>query len=95
MQEAALAKQNGVPSMSQSRGGGDVFVETFANGLAGTNGNGAWTVNDNQDGTLWISVGANGQGQYQDGTPTGSTHPGGAYSTNIGALESTTAMTVG
>ena len=91
MQEAALAKQNGVPSMSQSRGGGEVFVETFANGLAGTSGNGAWTVNDNQDGTLWISVGANGQGQYQDGTPTGSSHPGGVYSTNIGALESTTA----
>ena len=41
MQEAALAKQNGVPSMSQSRGGGEVFVETFANGLAGTSGNGA------------------------------------------------------
>ena len=70
---------------------GVIFYESFANGLAGTNSNGAWTVADNQDGNLWIWVAPNGQGQYWDGTPTGSTHPGGVYSTNIGALESTTA----
>ena len=56
---------------------GVIFYESFANGLAGTNSNGAWTVADNQDGNLWIWVAPNGQGQYWDGTPTGSTHPGG------------------
>ena len=68
-----------------------LFYESFSNGFNGSNGNGAWTVNDNQDGRLWIWVAPDGQGFYPGGAATGSTHPGGAYSTNIGPLESTTA----
>ena len=91
-QEASLAKQMGLEAKNQARGGGAIlFQETFSNGFDGSNGNGAWTVNDNQDGTLWIWVTPDGQGLYPGEVPTGSAHPGGAYSTNIGALESTTA----
>ena len=68
-----------------------LFYESFANGFDGSNGNGAWTVSDNQDGRLWVWVAPDGQGFYPDGEATGSTHPGGAYSTNTAPLESTTA----
>ena len=91
-QEAALAKQWGAEAMNQARGGGGgaiLYQETFSNGF-GT-GDSAWTVTDNQDGNLWIWVNPEGQGVYPSGGPTGSTHPGGAYSTNIGALESSSA----
>lgn len=91
-QEAAIAKKMGAEAKTQARGGGSIlYQETFANGFDGSNGNGAWTVNDNQDGTLWIWVTPEGQGLYPGEVPTGSAHPGGNYSTNIGTLESTTA----
>lgn len=68
------------PAIAQQRGGGTIiFQETFGNGLAGVNGNGAWTAEDNQNGNLWIYVGPNGA-TYLDGTSTGSVHPGGVYS---------------
>ena len=91
-QEAAIAKQLGLQAKNQARGGGAIlYQETFSNGFDGSNGNGAWTVNDNQDGNLWIWVTPEGQGLYPGEVPTGSAHPGGNYSTTIGALESTTA----
>ena len=90
--EADAARLSGQPNSAFSVGGGSIlYQETFANGFDGSNGNGAWTVNDNQDGTLWIWVTPEGQGLYPGEVPTGSAHPGGNYSTNIGTLESTTA----
>ena len=69
-----------------------VFQETFANGLAGVNGNGAWTAEDNQDGSLWIFMDPSGTPSYvSDGTPTGSDHPGGFYSSGTDPLASATA----
>ena len=68
-----------------------LFYESFSNGFYGSNGLGAWTVNDNQDGRLWVWVAPDGQGFYPGGEATGSAHPGGAYSTNTGPLESTSA----
>ena len=90
--EADAARLSGQPFSALSSGGGAIlFQETFSNGFDGSNGNGAWTASDDQDGSLWIWVTPEGQGQYSDESPTGSTHPGGIYSENIGALESTTA----
>ena len=89
---ATIAKQLGAEVKSQARGGGSMlFQETFSNGFDGSNGNGAWTPSDNQDGSLWIWVTPTGQGQYLDETSTGSAHPGGFYSGNSGTLESSTA----
>ena len=100
-QEAAIAKQLGLQGkVIQARGGATLYQETFSNGFDGSNGNGAWTASDDQDGSLWIWVTPEGQGLYFDGASTGpsyngastgSTHPGGFYSGNAGALESTTA----
>ena len=56
--------------------GNVLFYESFSNGFDGSNGNGAWTVNDNQDGRLWVWVAPDGQGFYPDGEATGSNHPG-------------------
>ena len=90
--EATIAKQLGAEAKSQARGGGPIlFQETFSNGFDGSNGNGAWTPSDNQDGSLWIWVTPTGQGQYPDETSTGSAHPGGFYSGNAGTFESSTA----
>ena len=79
-------------AQSLSLGGGAIlFQETFSNGFDGSNGNGAWTVEDNANDSLWAWVMPGGQGMYLDGNPTGTAHPGGEFSTNIGALASTTA----
>ena len=91
--EGELARAQGV-SLVQSlpSGGGPIlFQETFSNGFDGSNGNGAWTVEDNANDSLWAWVMPGGQGMYADGSATGTTHPGGEYSTNIGALASPTA----
>ena len=88
--EADAARLSGQPNSALSVGGGAIlFQETFSNGFDGSNGK-KRTVNDNQDGTLWLGD-PRGQGLYPGEVPTGSSHPGGAYSTNIGTLESTTA----
>lgn len=78
-------------AQSHSLGGGTIlFQETFSNGFDGENGNGAWTVEDNANNDIWVWVQPGGQGLYVDGSATGSNHPGGEFSTNIGLLESTT-----
>jgi hypothetical protein len=87
--QEALANQGGVRNV--------VFQETFANGFDGSNGNGAWTVEDNVEGInseeIWVWVAPGGLGYYADGTPTGkATHPAGAYSGNTAQLASETAF---
>ena len=72
-------KQEDRPVIAQQRGGATSFSKRFGNGFEGVNGNGEWTVEDNQNGSLWIYVGPNGA-TYLDGTSTGSAHPGGVYS---------------
>ena len=91
--------EEGRPEEAQSRGGSVVFAEDFSSGFAGSNGNGAWTVEDNGDNTIWLYVAPGNQGQYADGSATGSSHPGGQFSFNNNnpsnpiyfPLESTTA----
>ena len=77
------------------RGGGGAitfFYEDFANGFAGNNGFGALTVEDTSpDVTIWQYVAAEGDGFYQDATPSGVQPPAGEFSTNIGGLVSETA----
>ena len=91
-EEANASRQAGVKALENVRGGGAIlFQETFSNGFDGSNGNGAWTVEDNANDSLWAWVMPGGQGMYLDGNPTGTAHPGGEFSTNIGALASTTA----
>ena len=69
------------------RGGGSILLEEDFNDPFGN----GWTVADNQNGGLWIWVpGNSGNGQYIDGSGTGSTHPGGEYSVNAGTIESST-----
>ncbi len=87
--QEALANLGGVRNV--------VFQETFANGFDGSNGNGAWTVEDNVEGInseeIWVWVAPGGLGYYADGTPTGkATHPAGAYSGNTDQLASETAF---
>lgn len=63
---------------SQQRGGSSVvFYEDFANGFAGNNGFGEWTVEDTGGGTIWMEATADS--------------PAGEFSTNISALASETA----
>ena len=81
--QEAMANQGGVRNV--------VYQETFANGFDGSNGNGAWTVEDNVEGInseeIWVWVAPGGLGYYEDGTPTGkATHPAGAYSGNTAQL---------
>ena len=49
-----------------------VYQETFANGFDGSNGNGAWTVEDNVEGInseeIWVWVAPGNVGYYADGT---------------------------
>ena len=91
-EEAAVARAQGVEALNNVRGGGTtLFLEDFSNGFDGSNGNGAWTTSDNAGDSLWVWVQPGGQGLYSDGSATGSTHPGGEFSTNIGLLQSTTA----
>lgn len=93
------AGQDGRTEVIQSRGGSVVFSEDFSEGFAGSNGNGAWTVEDNGDNSIWLYVAPGNQGQYADGSPTGSSHPGGQFSFDnsnpanpqYSPLESTTA----
>jgi hypothetical protein len=87
--QEALANQGGARNV--------VYQETFANGFDGSNGNGAWTVEDNVEGInseeIWVWVAPGGLGYYEDGTPTGkATHPAGAYSGNTAQLASETAF---
>ncbi len=77
--------------MTQRGGGTILFQETFSNGFDGSNGNGAWSVDQNVETDIWVWVAPGNTGYYADGTATGVSHPAGYYSTNIGALESTTA----
>ena len=90
--EAQLSLDQGTEALMAQRGGGTIlFQETFANGFDGTNGNGAWSVDQNVETDIWVWVAPGNTGYYADGTATGVAHPAGVYSTNIGALESTTA----
>lgn len=92
--ELVTSRQSGMQLMENFQRGGDnvIFYEDFSNGFEGSNGNGAWTVEDNAGDSLWIHVAGGGTtGFYADGSPTGDDHPGGEYSTSIGVLESTTA----
>lgn len=91
--ELVSSRQSGMELLESQRGGSEViFYEDFSNGFDGSNGNGAWTVEDSANDSLWIWVSANGAtGFYSDGSATGSDHPGGDFSINIGELESTTA----
>ena len=86
--QEALANQGGVRNV--------VYQETFANGFDGSNGNGAWTVEDNVEGInseeIWVWVAPGNVGYYADGTQTGSAHPGGNYSGNTAELASETAF---
>ena len=89
LEEIARAEAKGL------RGGGDstivFFYEDFANGFAGNNGYGAITVEDSSpDVTIWQYVDAEGEGYYQDATPSGVQPPAGEFSTNIGGLNSET-----
>ena len=89
LEEIARAEAKGL------RGGGDstivFFYEDFANGFAGNNGYGAITVEDSSpDVTIWQYVAAEGEGYYQDATPSGVQPPAGEFSTNIGGLNSET-----
>lgn len=90
--EAQLSLDQGVEALMTQRGGGTIlFQETFSNGFDGSNGNGAWSVDQNVETDIWVWVAPGNTGYYADGTATGVSHPAGAYSTTIGALESTTA----
>ena len=92
VEEANTSRKAGLIALESVRGGGAIlFQETFSNGFDGSNGNGAWTVEDNANDSLWAWVMPGGQGVYADGNATGTAHPGGEFSTNIGALASTTA----
>ena len=90
-EELINSRLAGVEALASQRGGGSIlFQEDFSNGFEGSNGNGAWTTFDNANDSGWVYVGANGFGTYSNGNATGVEHPGGEYSTNIGALESET-----
>lgn len=65
------------PTFAERGGGGIIFSEDFANGLDGNNGFGEWTIDDTADGTIW---------QVADDNS-----PAGEWSTQTGALQSTTA----
>lgn len=90
--EIATSRQAGIEARESQRGGGTIlFQEDFSNGFEGSNGNGAWTTEDNAGDSLWVYVAAGGDaGFYADGSATGANHPGGEYSTNIGPLSSET-----
>ena len=92
VEEATAARKAGTAALNSVRGGGTIlFQEDFSNGFDGSNGNGAWSTSDNAGDSLWVWVQPGGQGLYSDGAATGSTHPGGEFSTNIGLMQSTTA----
>jgi len=57
--------------------GGDFFLEEFSNGIDGDTPFGAWTMEDSGGNTIWMVADANS--------------PAGEFSTNIGALNSTSA----
>ncbi|PCJ81719.1 MAG: hypothetical protein COA49_04205 [Bacteroidetes bacterium] len=89
--EADQALLDGLVARETQRGGGNIlFAEDFSNGFDGINGNGAWTTEDNANDSLWIWVAPGNTGFYHNGDATGVAHPGGEFSTNIGALESGT-----
>ncbi len=91
--EVASAHGHHIVTASVVRGGDAtvVFYEDFANGFDGNNGIGALTAEDTGAGTIWQSVDAAGDGTFADGTASGVQPPAGEFSTNIGALASTTA----
>ena len=89
--ELTNSRLAGIEARENQRGGGTVlFQEDFSNGFDGINGNGAWTATDNANDSLWVWVAPGNTGFYANGDATGVAHPGGEYSTNIGALESGT-----
>jgi hypothetical protein len=89
--EANASLQAGIVARSSQIGGGSIlFEENFANGFAGTNGNGEWTTSDNANDSLWIYVAPGNAGYYSNGDPTGVSHPAGEYSGNAGTLASQT-----
>ena len=58
-------------ALESVRGGGAIlFQESFSNGFDGSNGNGAWTVEDNANDNLWAWIMPGGQGMYADGGAT-------------------------
>ena len=67
------------------------FTEDFANGFAGNNGVGGWTVEDTGGGLIWQYVDESGNGFYADGSASGVNPPAGEFSTNIAPLNSTSA----
>ena len=67
------------------------FYEDFANGFAGNNGVGGWTVEDTGGGLIWQYVDESGNGFYADGSASGVNPPAGEFSTNIESLNSTSA----
>lgn len=78
-QEASQARRQGMDliELRQDRGGAIFFSEDFANGLDGNNGFGGWTIEDTGGNSIWMVADGNS--------------PAGEFSTNIGALASTTA----
>ena len=56
--EAELARAKGASLVQSlpSWGGAILFQESFSNGFDGSNGNGAWTVEDNANDSLWAWV---------------------------------------
>jgi len=89
--ELTNSRLAGIEARENQRGGGTVlFQEDFSNGFDGINGNGAWMTSDNANDSLWVWVAPGNTGFYANGDATGVAHPGGEYSTNIGALESGT-----
>lgn len=89
--EADQARLDGVVARSTERVGGNIlFSEDFSNGFDGINGNGSWATADNAGDSLWIWVAPGNTGFYNNGDATGISHPGGEFSTTIGALASGT-----
>lgn len=76
--EASLRMGAELLEKFQTRGDGNtVFYEDFANGFAGNNGYGEWTVEDSGGGSIWMVADADS--------------PAGEFSTNQAALASETA----
>ena len=55
--EAQSSLDQGVEALMTQRGGGTIlFQETFSNGFDGSNGNGAWSVDQNVETDIWVWV---------------------------------------
>ena len=91
--EAEAMRSSGESALDVAQRGGGIilFYEDFANGFEGNNGIGAWTTEDTGEGMIWQAVDVAGNGYYADGSASGVQPPAGEFSTNIGAINSTTA----